>query len=74
MNKSDIVRQVYERLDKKTSMKELDSIIDTLLDVMSESLKRGEEVQLSDFGTYSIAKNSIKPVMTNASPKKTIKT
>ena len=70
MNKSDIVRQVYERLDKKTSMKELDSIIDTLLDVMSDSLKRGEEVQLSDFGTFSIAKNAIKPVMTNTSSKK----
>lgn len=73
MNKSDIVRQVYEKLDKKTSMKELDSIIDALLDVMSDSLKRGEEVQLSDFGTFSIARNAIKPVMTNASPKKTIK-
>jgi nucleoid DNA-binding protein len=70
MNKSDIVRQVYERLDKKTTMKDLDSIIDTLLEVMSESLKRGEEVQLSDFGTFSIAKNSIKPVMTNTSSKK----
>lgn len=55
-------------------MKELDSIIDTLLDVMSESLKRGEEVQLSDFGTFSIAKNSIKPVMTNTSSKKVTKT
>jgi nucleoid DNA-binding protein len=62
MNKSDIVRQVYERLDKKTSMKELDSIIDTLLDVMSESLKRGEEVQLSDFGTFSIAQDTIKSI------------
>jgi nucleoid DNA-binding protein len=62
MNKSDIVRQVYERLDKKTSMKELDSIIDTLLDVMSDSLKRGEEVQLSDFGTFSIAQDTIKSI------------
>lgn len=62
MNKSDIVRQVYEKLNKKISMKELDSVIDAMLDVMSDALKNGEEVQLSDFGTFSFSKDTIKSI------------
>jgi nucleoid DNA-binding protein len=62
MDKSDIVRQVYEKMNKKISMKELDSVIDTMLDVMSNALKNGEEVQLSDFGTFSLSKDAIKSI------------
>ena len=36
MNKSDLIREVHERMDKKVSLKELDQIIGAMLNVMSE--------------------------------------
>jgi len=70
MNKSDIVRSVYERLEGKVTLKDLDAVLDTTLDVMSDALARGEEIQLADFGTFSLADKTIKSVLTKATPKK----
>jgi nucleoid DNA-binding protein len=69
MNKSDIVRSVYERLDRKVTLKDLDAVLDTMLNLMSEALARGEEIQLTDFGTFSLADKTIKSVLRKASPK-----
>jgi len=63
MNKIEIVHQVYERLDKKIPMKDLEKIFDKFLDVMSDELKKGNEVQLADFGTFALADKSIKLVI-----------
>ena len=45
-------------------MIKIEECLDGILDVMSEGLKRGEEIQLGDFGTFglssSIMKSSIK--------------
>ncbi len=60
MNKSDLVRAVYEKMDQKITLKDIDQMVDVMLQVMSEKLKSGEEVQLADFGTFSLAKKSIK--------------
>ncbi len=60
MNKSELIREVHERMDKKITMKDIDLMVDAVLQVMSEKLKSGEEVQLADFGTFSLAKKSIK--------------
>ena len=64
MNRTELIRSVYERLDKKIPMINIEECLDGILDVMSEGLKRGEEIQLGDFGTFglssSIMKSSIK--------------
>lgn len=62
MNKSELIREVHERMDKKIALKELDQIVDAMLTIMSDKLKAGEEVQLSDFGTFSVASKSIKSI------------
>ena len=62
MNKTEIVRDVYERLDKKIPIKQLDSVLDAILEIMSERLTKGEEVQLAEFGTFSLADRTIKPI------------
>jgi DNA-binding protein HU-beta len=63
MNKIEIVHQVYERLDKKIPMKDLEKIFELFLNVMSDELKKGNEVQLADFGTFALAEKSIKLVI-----------
>jgi DNA-binding protein HU-beta len=63
MNKIEIVHQVYEKLDKKIPMKDLEKIFEKFLDVMSDELKKGNEVQLVDFGTFALAEKSIKLVI-----------
>ena len=62
MNKSDLIREVYERIDKKVSMKDLDQIFDAMLIIMSDKLRAGEEIQLADFGTFSFKASSVKTI------------
>lgn len=70
MNKSDIVRIIYEKLDRKIAMKDLDLILNTTLDVMADALEKGEEIQLADFGTFSLANKTIKPMIRSVKKKK----
>lgn len=60
MNKSELIREVHERTNKKIALKDLDLMVNTMIEVMSEKLKQGEEIQLADFGTFSLASKSIK--------------
>ena len=47
MNKTEIVHQVYDKLGKKIPMKDLDNILNAVLDVMAEGLqKEGKLVTL----------------------------
>ena len=62
MNKSELVREVHERMDKKVSLKDLDLIVDAMLAIMSDKLKAGGEVQLADFGTFSLKSSSVKTI------------
>jgi nucleoid DNA-binding protein len=62
MNKSDLIREVHDRIDRKVSMKDLDQIVDVMLSIMSEKLKAGEEVQLADFGTFALKSSSVKTI------------
>lgn len=61
MNKSELIREVHERMGKKVSMKELDEIVDAMLAIMLDKLKAGEEIQLADFGTFALTKFAVKP-------------
>jgi nucleoid DNA-binding protein len=60
MNKTELIREVHERTNKKLALKDLDLMFNTMIEIMSEKLKQGEEIQLSDFGTFSVASKSIK--------------
>jgi nucleoid DNA-binding protein len=64
MNKTELIRLVYEKLDKKIPLIKIEQCLDGILDVMADGLQRGEEIQLGDFGTFalssSIMKSSIK--------------
>ena len=57
-------------MDKKVSMKDLDHIVDAMLGIMSDKLKAGEEVQLADFGTFSLTKFAVKPAEVHARKQK----
>lgn len=60
MNKTELIREVHERTGKKLSLKEIDLIVDVMLNVMSEKLKSGEEIQLDDFGTFGLSSTVMK--------------
>ena len=62
MNKSDLVRAVYESKATKLSMIEIDAVINEMLSIMSDKLKSGEEIQLADFGTFSFRASSVKTI------------
>lgn len=62
MNKSELIREVHQRMDKKITLKDIDSMVNSLIEIMSEKLKQGEEIQLADFGTFSLAKKTIQSI------------
>lgn len=63
MNKTDIVRQIYEKSDKKIPMKDLDLIVSKVFDIISDGIKNGKEVQISDFGSFSLPSQVTKPLI-----------
>ena len=63
MNKTDIVRKVYESSDKKIPMKDLDLIVGKTFDLISEVIQQGEEVQISGFGSFSLPEKVTKPLI-----------
>jgi DNA-binding protein HU-beta len=63
MNKTDIVRKVYESSDKKIPMKDLDQIVEKTFDLISEAIQKGEEVQISGFGSFSLPEKVTKPLI-----------
>ena len=54
MTKEDLIRALAER-NPKITKKNIALIVDESFAVVSEALKRGEEVQLGDFCTFSLA-------------------
>ena len=63
MNKTDIVRKIYESSDKKIPMKDLDLIVEKTFDLISEAIQKGEEVQISGFGSFSLPEKVTKPLI-----------
>jgi nucleoid DNA-binding protein len=60
MNKSELIREVHQRMDKKITLKDIDSMVNSLFEIMSEKLKQGEEIQLDDFGTFGLSSSVLK--------------
>jgi nucleoid DNA-binding protein len=63
MTKDDLIRELHQKLGSKYTMKDLTVIFDEMLNLMSEALKKGKEIQLADFGTFSVAEKTIKSVL-----------
>jgi nucleoid DNA-binding protein len=63
MTKDDLIRELYKNLSEKHTLKDLNVIVDEIFNIMAEKLQKGEEVQLADFGTFSVADKTIKSVL-----------
>jgi nucleoid DNA-binding protein len=70
MNKSDLIREVHQRMNKKIALKDIDALVNSLFEVMSEKLKSGEEVQLDDFGTFAMPEKVMVSALKNTPSKK----
>jgi len=53
MNKSDLVESLADRL-KNLSKKEVDLIVDTIFNRMTESLVKGERIEIRGFGSFEV--------------------
>jgi integration host factor subunit beta len=53
MNKSDLVDNLTERL-KSLSRKEVDLIVDTIFDKMTEALSNGSRIEIRGFGSFEV--------------------
>ena len=62
MNKAELIRAVYDSKTAKLSMIEIDAVISEMLSIMSDKLKSGEEIQLADFGTFTLKSSSVKTI------------
>lgn len=54
MNKQELISQVAS--SSKTSKSDVTKVLDTLIDTITKSLKKGQEVRLTGFGTFLTAK------------------
>lgn len=54
MTKVDIVSSVYEKVG--FSKKEAMRVVETIFDILKESLERGEKVKISGFGNFMVRK------------------
>ena len=52
MTKADLVELVYERTG--SSKKEAVEAVEAVFDIVRESLRRGEKVKISGFGTFAV--------------------
>lgn len=52
MTKIDIIQDVYEKLG--FSKKESANIVESVFDIMKDSLGRGEKIKISGFGNFTV--------------------
>lgn len=52
MTKTDLVAVIYERVG--LSRREADKAVDTVLEIIKDSLCRGEKVKISGFGSFVV--------------------
>ena len=52
MNKSELIKRMCDKLDQLTS-RDVDMAVQTILNIMSESLAEGERIEIRGFGTFS---------------------
>ncbi len=54
MTKSDLVEVIYERVG--LSRKEAAQAVDNVLEIIKDTLRRGEKVKISGFGTFVVSR------------------
>jgi DNA-binding protein HU-beta len=54
MNKQDLASAVAESVDKKITKADAKEVVDGIVDAITESLKKGEKVQIVGFGTWDV--------------------
>ncbi|MFT4821705.1 MAG: integration host factor subunit beta [Candidatus Pseudothioglobus sp.] len=52
MNKSELIKRMSDKLDQLTS-KDVDLAVQTIVDIMSETLAVGDRIEIRGFGTFS---------------------
>ncbi|MCK5681826.1 integration host factor subunit alpha [bacterium] len=52
MTKADMVELVYERIG--VSKREAANVVESIFDIIKESLERGENVKISGFGSFNL--------------------
>jgi integration host factor subunit beta len=52
MNKSELIKRMSDKLDQLTS-KDVDLAVQTIIDIMSETLAVGDRIEIRGFGTFS---------------------
>ena len=52
MNKANLIKQVSEKTN--IDLKAAKAIVDTFFDAMSESLEKGEGIEIKGFGSFSV--------------------
>jgi nucleoid DNA-binding protein len=70
MNKEELIRAIHQMHNAKYTLKDLSEIFDAMLDVISDALARGEEVQLADFGTFALERHAVKSAAKYVAKKK----
>ena len=60
MNKTEIIRKIHQELGEQVTLKNIDLVVDKFMDVMVDALGKGEDVQLGDFGAFSLSKFAVK--------------
>ncbi len=56
MNKKDLVKAIAEKLG--TTQKDAEAALTATIDVITESLGRGEKIQLVGFGTFEVSERA----------------
>ena len=54
MNKQELISKIAD--SAKTTKSEAASVLDSFIDVITKSLKKGNDVRLTGFGTFTVAK------------------
>ena len=56
MNKAELINRIAEKIG--VSKKQSEDMLESMLDIITNSLKEGEEVTLTGFGTFSAKERS----------------
>ena len=61
MNKTEFVRAISEKAEM--TIKDSEKFLNTLIEVITKTLKKGDEISLVGFGSFSIVKRSARAGM-----------
>ena len=72
MNKEDLIQHLFinQSVKKKISKIKISEIVDKLFDKISDELNNGKEIQISDFGTFSLTTKSLRSIVKYSMKKK----